>query len=108
MAASAMQLPPPGGIRGAGQPGIRRRARRAGARSPPVRPADHRADGRVPAARSATSGSLIARPRPGPGTGPALMHLRRCPRDGRRRRCMPGSARRARQQSAGSGDPRIS
>ena len=36
IAASAMQLPPPSGIRGAGQPGIRRRARRAGAL--PTRP----------------------------------------------------------------------
>jgi hypothetical protein len=121
MAASAMQLPPPGGIRGAGQPGIRRRAQRAGARSPPVRPADHRADGRVPATRSATSGSLIARPRPGPlrrrvrvTRDPARARaLLSCisggaPRGMDRRRSCPAAARRTRQQSAGAGDPRIS
>jgi hypothetical protein len=38
---AAMRLPPPGGIRGAGQPGIRRRARRSGARGRPGRPADY-------------------------------------------------------------------
>jgi hypothetical protein len=122
MAASAMQLPPPGGIRGAGQPGIRRRAQRAGARSPPVRPADHRADGRVPATRSDTSGSLIARPRPGPLRGrvrvtrdpPRARVLLsfisgRAPRGmGRRWRSCPAAPRRTRQQSAGAGDPRIS
>ncbi len=98
-------------------PGIRRQTRRAGARSPPVRLADHRADGRVPATRSATSGSLIAGPRPGPFRGrvrvtrdPARARaLLLCisggaPRGmGRRRRSCPAAARRARQQSAGRG-----
>ena len=59
-AAGAMQLPPPGGILGAGQPGIRRRARRTVRSAHLTVAVITGADGRGADRRSATSGSLIA------------------------------------------------